>query len=92
VIALDGTPDVEGSRYIVHLKVSSDTFDPGSYSGLAEIKAGWLQTVRTPVSISRSENRAWVPLRWGAAGPPAGLCLFAILRWFRNNALLVSRL
>lgn len=91
VVALDGSPDVEGSRYIVHVKVSSDSFDPGSYNGFVEIKAPWLNTVRTPVSVSRSENRLWVPLGWGALGAVAGFVLFALLRFFRNNDLLVSR-
>lgn len=90
-LVLDGDPDIEGSRYIVHLKVSSKTFDPGSYSGLVEIRAGWLNAVRTPVSISRSENRRRMPLGWGALGGLAGFLLFALTRKLRKNDLLVGR-
>ena len=91
VITLDGSPDVEGSRYIVHLKASSDAFDPGSYNGFVEIKAPWLKTVRTPVTVSRSENRVLVPLGLGGLGAVAGFALFGLLRWYRKNDLLVSR-
>jgi hypothetical protein len=90
-LVLDGDPAIEGSRYIVRLKVSSETFNPGSYSGLVEIKAGWLNAVRTPVSISRSENRRRVPLGWGALGGLAGFLLFALMRKLKKNDLLVGR-
>jgi hypothetical protein len=92
VIALDGDPSIETSRYIVHLKASSGAFNPGTYAGFVEIKAAWLNPVRTPISLSRSENNAMVPVGWGAAGGLAGFLLFAILRWFHSADLLVSRL
>lgn len=91
-LVLDGDPDIEGSRYIVHLKVSGKSFDPGTYGGLAEIKSGWLNAVRTPVTLSRSEDNRLVPLGWGALGALGGFGLFALTRLIKRNDLLVGRL
>jgi hypothetical protein len=91
VVKLDGDPSIETASYVVHLKVSSDDFDPGSYSGLVEIRADWLNTVRTAVTISRSENRISVPLLWGALGAVAGLVVFVLPHWLRKDGPQVSR-
>jgi hypothetical protein len=93
-IKLARAPNVEneGKRYLVLLMVASDSITPGSYSGLVEVVSPVLNPVRTPVTISRSESRLWVPLLWGLLGAAGGFGLFASLRFFKGNNLRVNGL
>ncbi|MBD0283226.1 MAG: hypothetical protein ICV69_13700 [Thermoleophilaceae bacterium] len=93
-IKLKRAPSIEngGKRYLVSLTVASSSISPGSYGGLVEIASPVLNPVRSPVTVSRSENRLWVPIAWGALGAVAGFGLFAALRFFKGNNLRVSRL
>jgi len=81
---------VEGSRYVVRLKVSSDSVHPGSYTGFVEMKADWLTPIRTPVAVSRSEENFLWPLACGAAGAAVGFLIFMLLHAFKNDKLLVN--
>jgi hypothetical protein len=92
-IELARAPSIEsgGTRYLVPLKVESTSISPGSYAGLVEVASPVINPVRTPLTISRSEHRLWVPLLWGVLGAVGGFALFAALRLFKGNNLRVSR-
>lgn len=92
-IKLARAPSIEngGKRYLVPLTVESTTIDPGSYEGLVEIASPVLNPVRTPLTVSRSENNVLVPLLWGALGAVGGFGLFTALRFFKGNNLRVGR-
>jgi hypothetical protein len=89
-LRLNGAPSVEDSRYVVRLKASSGSFDPGSYGGFVEIKAPWMNPARTPVTLSRSEDNFGWPLLCGAVGALLGFLVFALLHKFKHDKLLVS--
>ena len=89
-ITLRGEPEFEEASYVVRFNVSSE-IDAGSYAGFVQVKAPWLNTVRTPVTVSRSENQIWKPLLLGAAGAVVGFLFFAVARLLKGNDLLVSR-
>jgi hypothetical protein len=75
----------DGNEFSVRLAVDPDRFDPGSYGGFVEIRAGDVTTTRTPIALSRSEsNLAW-PLLIGAIGGLAGLVWFALLHSARGT-------
>ncbi|MEA2333399.1 MAG: hypothetical protein QOH58_3537 [Thermoleophilaceae bacterium] len=90
-IELARAPSVEngGKRYLVPLKISSDKLSPGTYAGLVEIASPVINPVRSPVAVSRSEDNIFIPLAWGAVGALGGFLLFAALRFFKGNDLLV---
>jgi hypothetical protein len=73
VIVLQGEPEIDGSVYRLHLRAFAEKFSPGTYSGFVQIKAPWLKTVRTPVTVSRSENNLIVPIMWGLGGALIGV-------------------
>jgi hypothetical protein len=52
---------------------------PGSYFGAIEMRSAYLKTARTPVSVSRSESKWWIPVLYGAAGGLAGIMWFVIV-------------
>jgi hypothetical protein len=91
-IELARAPSIEnaGKRYLVPLTVRSRAISPGSYSGLVETASPVLNPVRTGVTVSRSENRLWVPIVWGVLGALGGFGLFAALRLFKQNDLRVN--
>lgn len=67
---------LDASELAVGFHVDSETFEPGSYEGLVEVRAPYLATSRTPLAVSRSESNFWIPVGIGAL---AGLLAFA---WF----------
>jgi hypothetical protein len=106
VIRLNGSPDIDGNQYIVHLTVSTSpaafknqdgkevqpSFDPGTYAGFLHLRAPWLHRVGTPVAISRSDNQ-WLKVAVLASiGALAGFVGFALLHWFAQADLLVGTL
>jgi hypothetical protein len=74
-IKLARAPSIEngGKRYLVPLTVESSSISPGSYGGMVEIASPVMNPVRTPLTISRSEHRLWVPLGGEHSAPPPAL-------------------
>jgi hypothetical protein len=88
-VRLRGDPSMEGSGtvYRVPLRVFSNQFDPGSYSGFVELKAPWMNPARVPVTVSRSENNLLVPLSWGLIGAVFGLVVFVLMQFAQDFEL-----
>jgi hypothetical protein len=63
---------------------------PGSYTSFVRIKAPWLRTVATPVTVTRSEDSEWIPLGIGVVGGLCGFFVFWLLRKIHNDDLLVK--
>lgn len=83
-------PVADGGELSLRLAIDTDAFGPGSYAGLAEIRAPYLVTNRTPVSVARSEDRMLVPIAWGALAGAAGFAVFWMLSKLGNSKLRVS--
>jgi hypothetical protein len=64
--------------------------DTGSYTSFVRLKADWMQTIATPVSVSRSEDTEIIPLLIGMGGGLSGFLLFTLLRRIHNDDLLVK--
>lgn len=64
--------------------------DPGSYTSFVRIKAQWLRTVATPVTVTRSEDSEWIPLGFGVGGGLCGFFVFWLLRKIHDDDLLVK--
>jgi hypothetical protein len=73
------TPD--GSSLDVLLDVNSDGFDPGSYGGFVVLRAPYMATTRTPVAVSRSDQRFFVPVIIGLVAATAAFVFWTITRW-----------
>ena len=65
-----------GTEYTLKLLADPGKLAPGSYEGFLEVRATNINTMRTPISLSRSEDRWWLPLVIGLVGG------FASLVWF----------
>jgi hypothetical protein len=65
--------------------IDSGKLDPGSYFGAVELTASDIRTTRTPISISRSENRLRVPAIFGALGGLAGMAWFLIVSYASSS-------
>jgi hypothetical protein len=105
VIRLDGTPEIDGKQYVVHMQVFTDPppypdagldmsltpkFDPGTYGGFVNLKADWMHRTATPVAISRSENRWQVVLLVALLGALGGFVFFILLHAFSQAPLLAT--
>jgi hypothetical protein len=88
-VRLRGDPSIEGGGtvYRVPLRVFSNQFHPGSYSGFVELKAPWMNPARVPVTVSRSENDLAVPVGWGLIGALIGLGIFVLLQFAHGFTL-----
>ena len=84
------TPD--GTTLDVKLDVDSEKFQAGSYGGLVVLRAPYMATSRTPVTVSRSDNRVWLPALLGAIAALGGLLLFNFARKISDHKLKVGRL
>jgi hypothetical protein len=71
----------------VLLDVDAQKLDPGSYGALIALRAPYIATTRTPVTVSRSENRVWIPLLLGAVSAFAGLLIFSVLKFLGRITL-----
>lgn len=58
--------------------VVTSKLPPGSYNGTIEVRADYLNTVRTPVSVSRSEPLFLIPIAFGALGGLGGIAWYLI--------------
>jgi hypothetical protein len=63
---------------------------PGSYTSFVRIKAPWMRTVATPVTVTRSEDSEWIPLGFGVLGGLCGFFVFWLLRKIHDDDLLVK--
>jgi hypothetical protein len=68
-----------GSEVEYRFAVDTDRLSPGSYNGAIELRSRYLRTSRTPVSVSRSENRLPIPVAFGVVGGVVGITWFLIL-------------
>jgi hypothetical protein len=73
-VALRGGREVE-----YEFPIDPRHLTPGSYFGAIEMRSAYLKTARTPVSVSRSESKWWIPVLYGAAGGFAGIMWFVIV-------------
>lgn len=84
------TPD--GSTLDVLIDVDSGRFDPGSYGALVVLRAPEVATTRTPIAVSRSDNRWLIPALIGIVAALAGLALFTLGQVARKATLASRRL
>jgi hypothetical protein len=66
--------------------IDTDALAPGSYNGAIELRAEYLQTARTPVTISRSEPNWHVPAVYGMLGGLAGIIWYMLVT-FASSAV-----
>jgi hypothetical protein len=71
--------DVDQSEFVLTLDVNAAKFKPGAYDALVSARSSYLASNRTPISVSRSENRLWLPVLLGVAGGLVGFVLFLVL-------------
>jgi hypothetical protein len=105
VVRLDGDPEVDGSRYIVRLKVSTSpapimggngelaapVFEPGTYAGFLNLQAPWVRRVGTPIAISRSDDEWFKVALLAGLGALAGFLAFVIIHWFAQADMVAGR-
>ena len=65
-----------GSEYTLKLRADPAALKPGSYEGFLEVRATNINTTRTPISLSRSEDNEFKPIAIGLVGG------FASVVWF----------
>jgi hypothetical protein len=82
--------EVFGAELILKLDVDASKFRPGTYDGKLIVRSPYLNSNRTPISVSRSESRIWVPILIGAITGLAGLIWFALLRGASHAQLTVE--
>jgi hypothetical protein len=80
----------EDSTFYFILSVESSKFDPGLYGSLISARAPYLSVNATPVSVSRSEDREWIPGLLGAAAGIVGFLWFLILKLAARTKLAIS--
>lgn len=77
--------DAAAGEYSVRLALAPKAFDPGSYAGYLELRAPELSTSRTPIEVSRSEHRLWLPVGIGVLGGLAGLLWLGSLHYAKGT-------
>jgi hypothetical protein len=65
-----------GGEYTLKLLADPGELDPGAYEGFLEIRATNINTTRTPISLSRSEDNELVPITIGLIGGLASVIWF----------------
>lgn len=78
------------TELVLKVDVDASKFKPGTYDGKLVIRSPYLDTNRTPISVSRSESRIWVPMLIGAITGLAGLIWFALLKGASQAQLTVE--
>lgn len=63
----------KGSELTLTVNVNAGKFDPGSYKVLLLAQAPYLKPTSTPVSVSRSYDRVWIPVLIAAIAGLLGL-------------------
>jgi hypothetical protein len=64
--------------------------DPGSYTSFVRLKADWMHTVATPVTVTRSEDSEWIAAGIGIIGGVSGFIIFSLLRKIHGQNLLIT--
>ena len=82
--------EVLGTEFFLKIDVHASKFKPGTYDGKLVIRSPYLSSSRTPISVSRSESRIWIPILIGAITGLAGLIWFALLRGASQAQLTVE--
>ena len=82
--------EVLGTEFFLKLDVDASKFKPGTYDGKLVVRSPYLSSNRTPISVSRSESRIWIPILIGAITGLAGLIWFALLRGASQAQLTVE--
>jgi hypothetical protein len=66
-VSLDQTL-ADGTDFSLTFLADPSKFSPGSYGGFIQVRADYLVTARTPISLSRSESNELLPLMLGVLG------------------------
>ena len=82
--------EVFGAEVLLKIDVDASKFKPGTYDGKLVVRSSYLNSNRTPISVSRSESRIWVPTVVGAITGLAGLIWFALLKGASQAQLTVE--
>lgn len=82
--------EVDGSTLFVILRVDAQKMDPGSYAGIVILQAPYLASNRTPIGISRSEDRTWRVLGAGALAALLGLLWLLVPALAARTTLAIS--
>jgi hypothetical protein len=82
--------EVFGAEFLLKVDVDASKFKPGTYDGKLVVRSPYLNSNRTPISVSRSESRIWVPMLVGAITGLAGLIWFALLKGASQARLTVE--
>lgn len=77
----------EPSTFDVLLDVDSGKFKPGSYGATVVLRAPYVDSSRTPVTLSRSDNRWLIPAGLGALAALAALLVVTLLHYFKGPPL-----
>jgi hypothetical protein len=87
------TPSRSSANVAAFPGVTSNQFEvgPGSYTSFVRLKAPWMRTVATPVTVTRSEDTELIPIGIGIAGGIAGFGLFWLLRLIHGESLFVKK-
>lgn len=88
-ILMPESPDTDGTTFEQVFTVSTDDFDPGSYGGVLLLDASYLARNRTPLAVSRSEEREYIPAGLGALGGLVGVIWFLALKLAARNKLAI---
>jgi len=81
----------DGSTLDVNLDVDLGKFGPGSYGASIVLRAPYMNSSRTPISVSRSESSSFIPAGVGALGALAGLFVFTLLQIIRSSVQTVTK-
>jgi hypothetical protein len=65
-----------GTEYTLKLLADPAELTPGTYEGFLEVRATNINTTRTPISLSRSEDNEFLPLAIGMIGGLASVIWF----------------
>ena len=92
-ISLQGEPNYDDSTSVLSMRFNVDPakFDPGSYGAIIEVRAPYLVTSRTPISVSRSDRRYAILIAIGAAAGLMGFAWYLALQGASGKKLKVSR-
>jgi hypothetical protein len=82
--------EVFAAEFLLKIDVDASKFKPGTYDGKLVVRSPYLDSNRTPISVSRSESRIWVPMLVGAITGLAGMIWFALLKGASQAQLTVK--
>lgn len=80
----------DGSTLEVFLDIDSGKFDPGSYGASVVLRAPYINSSRTPITVSRSEDTELIPAGIGALAALIGLLVYSLLQIVNQATLTVA--